>query len=56
MQAACKPELEKEFKAEYRDLESLLQESDFVCLVVPLTAALSGNRPQDLVNPEVWKG
>lgn len=31
------PELEQLFKAEYRDFEALLQESDYVCLAVPHT-------------------
>jgi len=31
------PELEQRFQAEYRDLKTLLQESDYVCLVVPHT-------------------
>lgn len=31
------PELEQRFQAEYRDMETLLQESDYVCLAVPHT-------------------
>jgi len=49
-----KPELEKEFKAEYRDLEALLQESDFICLVVPLTDStrqMIGARELKLMKP-----
>jgi len=33
-----KPEVEARFDAQYRSLEDLLHESDFVCLTVPLTA------------------
>ncbi|MDQ0298011.1 gluconate 2-dehydrogenase [Salibacterium salarium] len=32
-----KPELEAEYAAEYRELNDLLAESDFVCLMTPLT-------------------
>lgn len=32
------PELEQRFQAEYRDLKTLLEESDYVCLAVPHTA------------------
>lgn len=32
------PELEQTFAVEYRDLDTLLSESDYVCLVVPHTA------------------
>ncbi len=31
------PELEQRFQAEYRDLKTLLEESDYVCLAVPHT-------------------
>lgn len=32
------PEAEKRFNARYWDLDTLLQEADFICLVLPLTA------------------
>jgi len=83
-----KTALEQELGAQFRSLEALLGEADFVCLVVPLSeatrkligarelqlmkpnafliniargpvvdeAALLGERPRDLVNPQVWKG
>ncbi|MBD8574285.1 D-glycerate dehydrogenase [Pseudomonas syringae] len=37
-----KPAVEARFKAGYRSLEALLQEADFVCLTVPLTAETKG--------------
>ncbi|MEE4465638.1 NAD(P)-dependent oxidoreductase, partial [Azotobacter chroococcum] len=37
-----KPEVEQRYAAGYRSLEALLEESDFVCLTVPLTAATEG--------------
>ncbi|GAB3382698.1 2-hydroxyacid dehydrogenase [Azotobacter armeniacus] len=37
-----KPEVEQRYAASYRSLEALLEESDFVCLTVPLTAATAG--------------
>ncbi len=37
-----KPAVEARFKAGYRSLEALLQEADFVCLTVPLTAETEG--------------
>ncbi|GAB3466745.1 2-hydroxyacid dehydrogenase [Azotobacter salinestris] len=37
-----KPALEQRYAAGYRSLEALLEESDFVCLTLPLTAATSG--------------
>ncbi|GHC38379.1 2-hydroxyacid dehydrogenase [Aidingimonas halophila] len=36
--ASPKPALDAELGAEHRDMETLLQESDFVCVTVPLTA------------------
>ena len=36
------PELERRFDAEYRDLDALLQESDYVCIAVPHTAHTEG--------------
>ncbi|WP_349570465.1 2-hydroxyacid dehydrogenase [Azotobacter salinestris] len=37
-----KPEVEQRYGAGYRSLEALLEESDFVCLTLPLTAATTG--------------
>ncbi|RKQ30498.1 2-hydroxyacid dehydrogenase [Oceanobacillus halophilus] len=37
-----KPNVEKEYQATYMDLDSLLQESDFVCLITPLTKETEG--------------
>lgn len=37
-----KPAVEARFNAQYRSLEALLQEADFVCLTVPLTAETEG--------------
>ncbi|PID06411.1 MULTISPECIES: D-glycerate dehydrogenase [unclassified Sporosarcina] len=37
-----KPEAEERFDASYRDLDSLLKESDYVCLVIPLTEETRG--------------
>lgn len=37
-----KPEVEQRYAAGYRSLEALLEESDFVCLTVPLSAATEG--------------
>jgi phosphogluconate 2-dehydrogenase len=37
-----KPAVEARFNAEYRSLEGLLQEADFVCLTLPLTAETKG--------------
>ncbi|VVO56770.1 Glyoxylate/hydroxypyruvate reductase B [Pseudomonas fluorescens] len=37
-----KPAVEQRFDAEYRSLPQLLQEADFVCLTLPLTAATEG--------------
>ncbi|MBD8493986.1 2-hydroxyacid dehydrogenase [Pseudomonas syringae] len=37
-----KPAVEARFNAGYRSLEALLQEADFVCLTVPLTAETEG--------------
>lgn len=31
------PEAEQKYKAQYRDLDALLKESDFICLMTPLT-------------------
>ncbi len=51
---SSKPEVEKLFGAQRRDLDSLLRESDFVCLVVPLsdeTCRLIGARELKLMKP-----
>lgn len=37
-----KPAVEQRFDAQYRSLPELLQEADFVCLTLPLTAATEG--------------
>lgn len=37
-----KPAVEARFNAQYRNLDALLQEADFVCLTVPLTAETEG--------------
>lgn len=37
-----KPKAEKNFQAAYRDLDTLLTESDFVCLITPLTLETEG--------------
>lgn len=37
-----KPEAEKEYNAQYRSLENLLKESDFVILITPLTSETEG--------------
>ncbi|WP_164667904.1 2-hydroxyacid dehydrogenase [Virgibacillus doumboii] len=37
-----KPDAEERFNAGYRDLDALLQESDFVCLITPLTPQTEG--------------
>lgn len=37
-----KPEAEEKFKATYKDLDSLLKASDFVCLITPLTKETEG--------------
>ncbi|MFC3039549.1 2-hydroxyacid dehydrogenase [Virgibacillus xinjiangensis] len=37
-----KPEAEKRFDASYRELDQLLGESDFVCLITPLTPETEG--------------
>ncbi|MCU7247081.1 2-hydroxyacid dehydrogenase [Pseudomonas koreensis] len=37
-----KPAVEARFDAQYRSLEALLQEADFVCLTLPLTAQTEG--------------
>ena len=37
-----KPAVEQRFDAQYRSLPQLLQEADFVCLTLPLTAATEG--------------
>jgi phosphogluconate 2-dehydrogenase len=39
---SCKPAVEARFNAEYRSLAALLQEADFVCLTLPLTAQTEG--------------
>ena len=49
-----KPELEKELGAQFRSLDQLLAESDFVCLVVPLsekTRHMIGRRELSLMKP-----
>ncbi|MEG5266052.1 D-glycerate dehydrogenase [Pseudomonas sp. JDS28PS106] len=49
-----KPELEKELGAQFRSLDQLLAEADFVCLVVPLsekTRHLIGRRELSLMKP-----
>ena len=37
-----KPAVEARFNAQYRSLEELLQEADFICLTLPLTAHTEG--------------
>ncbi|WP_010532041.1 2-hydroxyacid dehydrogenase [Lentibacillus jeotgali] len=37
-----KPDAEKTFNAGYRDLDELLEESDFVCMITPLTKETEG--------------
>jgi phosphogluconate 2-dehydrogenase len=37
-----KPAVEARFNAQYRSLDALLHEADFVCLTVPLTAETEG--------------
>ncbi len=37
-----KPAVEARFNAQYRSLEQLLQEADFICLTLPLTAQTEG--------------
>jgi len=39
---SAKPAVEARFNAQYRSLDALLQEADFVCLTVPLTAETEG--------------
>lgn len=39
---STKPDAEKKYNAQYRDLENLLNESDFVVLITPLTAETEG--------------
>jgi len=49
-----KPELEQQMNAQRRELDQLLAEADFVCLVVPLSAAtekLIGARELGLMKP-----
>jgi len=49
-----KPELEQQMNAQRRELDELLAEADFVCLVVPLSAAtekLIGARELGLMKP-----
>lgn len=51
------PELEARFSAEYRDLASLLQESDYVCLAVPHTPEterMIGAEQLALMKPEAY--
>ena len=37
-----KPEVEQRFNAQYRSLTALLQQADFICLTLPLTAETEG--------------
>ena len=39
---APKPAVEQRFKAQYRSLTELLQQADFICLTLPLTAETEG--------------
>ncbi|WP_256829627.1 NAD(P)-dependent oxidoreductase [Pseudomonas sp. Pse1] len=50
-----KPAVEQRFDAQYRSLDALLQQADFVCLTLPLTAeteGLIGAREFALMRPE----
>ena len=50
-----KPAVEQRFDAQYRSLDELLQQADFVCLTLPLTAeteGLIGAREFALMGPE----
>ncbi|MBH8612549.1 2-hydroxyacid dehydrogenase [Pseudomonas mohnii] len=50
-----KPAVEQRFNAQYRSLDELLQQADFVCLTLPLTAeteGLIGARQFALMRPE----
>ncbi|MCF5658303.1 2-hydroxyacid dehydrogenase, partial [Pseudomonas poae] len=50
-----KPEVDARFGAQYRSLDDLLQQADFVCLTLPLTAEtekLIGAREFALMGPE----
>lgn len=50
-----KPAVEARFDAQYRSLEQLLQEADFICLTLPLTAeteGLVGSEQFALMRPE----
>ncbi|MDD0995365.1 D-glycerate dehydrogenase [Pseudomonas sp. TNT2022 ID1044] len=50
-----KPAIEQRFNAQYRSLDELLQQADFVCLTLPLTAeteGLIGERQFALMRPE----
>lgn len=50
-----KPAVEQRFNAQYRSLDELLQQADFVCLTLPLTAeteGLIGPRQFALMRPE----
>jgi phosphogluconate 2-dehydrogenase len=50
-----KPAVEQRFNARYRSLDELLQQADFVCLTLPLTAeteGLIGARQFALMRPE----
>ncbi|MBM6447283.1 MULTISPECIES: 2-hydroxyacid dehydrogenase [Pseudomonas] len=50
-----KPAVEQRFNAQYRSLDDLLQQADFVCLTLPLTAeteGLIGPRQFALMRPE----
>ncbi|RRW41334.1 D-glycerate dehydrogenase [Pseudomonas luteola] len=50
-----KPDIEREFAAQYRSLDQLLSEADFICVTVPLspeTTQLIGARQLALLKPE----
>ncbi|WP_339545937.1 2-hydroxyacid dehydrogenase [Pseudomonas sp. RA_35y_Pfl2_P32] len=52
---SAKPAVEQRFNAQYRSLPQLLQEADFICLTLPLTAqteGLIGAREFALMRPE----
>lgn len=52
---SAKPAVEKRFKAQYRSLPELLQQADFICLTLPLTAeteGLIGAREFALMRPQ----
>ena len=52
---SAKPAVEKRFDAQYRSLAQLLQQADFICLTLPLTAeteGMIGAREFALMRPE----